>query len=605
MAKRGRSPHNRGRPAGKSKHRRQARPARPPRRGGPADFLADVRQRLASGDPLEFLAYVSTLLASVDPRGRNPFEREGAAGAERATLSELLESLAGVVLPETTALLAALAELGPDELTRARARRALATRPRPPADWLARLGESAVYRAMENTHVLGDGDSALLGARLPGHELTMVIYIDHNLGTVVKDAFPVPSPIGEVAELVRQAADDPDVRSGDISLADARARVAAAVELGAIMFPPVETETWPAARPLTEWLLRLLPEGGTGYVRPTWSKAATKKLANRFFGSPFGGPLDDADHRDLLDQLLWFGTDYGPGDPLRWSPVAVEIVLADWIPRKIVASPEYLSKAPALLRAFIRFCHAERKIRPALTDQTLAAVDEHEREYLRAIGSPRPQGPMALLAAMGMPVGGVPADPIPDNPVPWQDGPFSHDFLGALAEEVGGADALDSLDDTPLPDQEDFGWDGVPADLRDRTGEVLAACDRCCDDLFGAEYRTACRRLLARAAPGLSGMLSNTARPEVIAAAACWVIGKGNQRFGHREGELRIKDLMSYFGLGQSTVSERGYQIMRAAGIQPATVYPALRLRSPDLLVSDRRKRIIELRDRHRAAIDG
>ena len=36
-------------------------------------------------------------------------------------------------------------------------------------------------------------------------------------------------------------------------------------------------------RPLTEWLLRLLPEGGTGYVRPTWSKAAKKKLANRFF----------------------------------------------------------------------------------------------------------------------------------------------------------------------------------------------------------------------------------------------------------------------------------------------------------------------------------
>ena len=80
----------------------------------------------------------------------------------------------------------------------------------------------------------------------------------------------------------------------------------------------------------------------------------------------------------------------------------MEILLADWIPRKIVASPEQLSKAPALLRAFIRFCHAEREIRAALTDDTLAAVDEWEPEYQWVIRSSRPQGPMALLAAMGV-----------------------------------------------------------------------------------------------------------------------------------------------------------------------------------------------------------
>ena len=397
---------------------------------------------------------------------------------------QLLESFAEVVLPETTALLAALAELGPDELTRARARRVLATRPHQLPDWLARLGETSVYRAVESTHVLGDGDSLLLGARLPGHELTAVIYVDHNLGTVVKDAFPAPSLISEVVERMREAADDPDVRFGEISLADARARVAEAIEVGAIMFPPFESETWPASRPLTEWLLRLLPEGGTGYVRPKWSEAAKDKLANRFFGSQFGKPLDDADHRDLLDQFLWFGTGYGPGDPLRWSPVAVEILLADWIPRKIVGRPECLSKAPALLRAFIRFCHAERKIRLALTDETLAAVDEHEPEYQRVIRSPRPQGPMALLAAMG----------VFGDEKPWEDEPsgVSSAFSTRWPRRSAGRTALDSLDDTPLPEEE-FGWDEVPADVRERVGEVLAACDRCCDDLLGAEYRTACR----------------------------------------------------------------------------------------------------------------
>jgi len=591
MAKRGRHPHNRGRQAARDKRRRQARPG-----PGPADLLSAVAQSLASGEPLDFLYYVSNLLTAVDPRGQNPFERERSGGPELPTLPELLESFTEIVLPETTALLAALAELGPDELTRARARRALAARPHPLPDWLARLGEASVYRAAESTHVLGDGDSVLLGARLPGHELTAVIYIDHNLGTIVKDAFAAPGSIGEVIERMREITDDPDVRLGDISLADARVRAAEAIEVGAIMFPPAETETWPGSRPLTEWLLRLLPEGGTGYVRPTWGEPAKRKLAKRFFGSPFGQPLDDADHRDLLDQVLWFGTDYGPGDPLRWSPVAVEILLADWIPRKIVASPGQLSKVPALLRAFIRFCHAERGIRAALTDDTLAAVDEWEPEYQRVIRSPRPQGPMALLAAMG----------VLGDEKPWEDEPFEpgQQFLRTLAEEVGGQEALDSLDDTPLPDEE-FGWDGVPAGVRDRVGEVLAACDRCCDDLFGAEYRTACRRLLARAVPELPALSRKTARPEAIAAAVCWVIGKGNQRFGRTDGDLRVKDLASYFSLSQSGIPERGFQVMRAAGLPAAHAYPDVHLGSPDLLVSTRKKTIIELRDRHLGAISG
>jgi hypothetical protein len=399
MAKRGSGSSRRK--AGHPARKRQGHPART-QRPRAADLLTDARRRLASGDPLEFLTYVSTLLAALDPRAQNPFERARVGQPEHATLSDVVESFAGVVLPETTALLAALAELSPDELTRVRARRALASRLHPLPAWLARLGEASVYRAVESTHVLGDGDNVLLGVRLPGHEVTAVTYIDHNLGTLVKDGFHVPKPISFVIERMREAADDPDVKVGDISLPDARARVTEAVEKGAITFPPFETDTWPASRPLTEWLLRMLPEGGTGYVRPSWTKAAKKKLANRFFGSEFGRPLDDADHRDLLTEFIRFGADYGPGDPLRWSPVAVEILLVDWIPRKIVASPEYLSRAPALLRGFIRFCHAEQEIRSALTDETLAAVDEYEPEYQRIIRSPRPQGPMALLAAMGV-----------------------------------------------------------------------------------------------------------------------------------------------------------------------------------------------------------
>ena len=77
----------------------------------------------------------------------------------------------------------------------------------------------------------------------------------------------------------------------------------------------------------------------------------------------------------------------------------MEILLADWIPRKIVADPAYLSKAPELLRSFIRYCH-DRWIRTALTDETLAAVDQWEPEYQRLIRSSRPQGAAAIAAAV-------------------------------------------------------------------------------------------------------------------------------------------------------------------------------------------------------------
>jgi hypothetical protein len=123
----------------------------------------------------------------------------------------------------------------------------------------------------------------------------------------------------------------------------------------------------------------MLPPGGTGYVRPEWDEAALAELTDRFFASPEAHGLDDEDRRALLESLLWFGTDYGPGDPLRWSPTAVEILLLDWIPRKIIAEPAYLRRAPDLLRAFVAFCHVQRGLRTELTTEALlAALEAYE-----------------------------------------------------------------------------------------------------------------------------------------------------------------------------------------------------------------------------------
>lgn len=546
--------------------------------GEPAepDLMGEIRGRLRSGEPLDLLAELSSLVAAMDPRSRSPFDRR----SDQLSLDQLLVTFVDVDRIETSAVLAGLAELGLDDMQRARARRALISRSHPLPAWLVDLGRTGAYRCVEMVHVLGDGDNVMVGLRLPhSHELTLVIYIDHNMGSLVKDAFVLPEPIADVVGLMKRHA-APDTEWRDLDPADARARITEAVELAAVTFPPLESETWPACRPLVEWAARLLPEGGTGYARPEWDDEARQRLADEFFASPFGARLDDADHRSMLESILWFATDYGPGDPLRWSPVAVEIILADWIPRKILAPEGLLALAPDLLRALIRYAHHQRGIRAGLTDETLAAVDHWEPEYRAAIGT-------------------EPDDLWGQEFDRWNEGDFEDYQWGELIRTAGGEEALAALDDTPLPD-EPFRWEGVPDDIRERVGEILGLIDDHVEKL-GVEHRTACRRLLARAAAGGPNAFRRKARSDIAAATIVWIVGRSNDLFSPSVGAMTAKQLFADFGLAQSSGSQRAATLMKAAGLDTTGGWGPVggyALGAPELLVSARRRRLMAIRDR-------
>jgi len=110
--------------------------------------------------------------------------------------------------------------------------------------------------------------------------LAAVVFIEHNSGSIVKDAFVVAGPLDEIMAIVRAArGSDSDLTDRPLSPADAKVRITEAVERGARTLPPAETETWPACRPLVEWMTSLLPDGGTGYERPEWSDDAVDDLA--------------------------------------------------------------------------------------------------------------------------------------------------------------------------------------------------------------------------------------------------------------------------------------------------------------------------------------
>lgn len=575
----------------KKKQRRHGSAHGPRRTGrGPArarvtepDLLRQVRGLLREDGPMDLLAYVSSMMAALDPGRRDPLAA-GRAAPAGPTLQELARTFIEVPAVETTALLTVLAELVDDAVLAQRIRRELARREDRLPEWL-RLAPLTATRAVELSHVLGDGDSVMVEARTAaGHSLTVMAYIDHNLGTVLKDGFVVPGPLPQLMATVRASGgDDPDVTLRELDLAGARARITEAIAVGALMSPPFESETWPAARPLVEWITRLLPAGGSGYQRPEWSDRARRQLTLAFFRSPFAAGIGE-DDRQLFDSILWFACDYGPGDPLHWSPTAIEILLLDWLPRKIMAEPEFLLRAPDLLRRFVRYAHAERGIRAALTADTLAMVDTLEGEYAAIIRAPRLQGPAALLAAMG------------DWPTPT----YEELLLDALHEEVGDDAALSGLTADPLP-AEELDLRAVAPDVHPAVREVGAVVDRWCDEVLDVEYRTACRRFLADVAAADPATFRGRGRSDTAAAAVAWTVAKANNRLGQHAGAVTAKRLNAFFGVTASP-STRAARMLAALGIDVPTGAFVLRLGTPRYLVSARRAGIVERRDRARAA---
>ncbi len=317
-------------------------------------------------------------------------------------MAELVETFVATSFTETTATLTALRAMVTDEVLAARIGRELAARRHPLPAWLTGLHQARIEPDVWFlTHVLGDGDDYLFGVTLPsGHSLSALVYVDHNLGGVVKDAFVVSERVDDMALKLGSTIDGPDQSLTRTDGAGARAVMERAIDHGSRLYPPLESESWPMSRPLVEWMLRLLPPGGIAAEAKEWSDQEMAGIADAFFASAFGVPFDRDDERSLLESVLWFGTGYATGDPFRWSPVTVAMLLEDWFPRKVVAEPSFLARLPDLLRAYIRYCHDGKGIRAALTEETLAAVDDCEPDYQEAIRSARSPDPAALLAGM-------------------------------------------------------------------------------------------------------------------------------------------------------------------------------------------------------------
>jgi hypothetical protein len=256
-----------------SKHRRKQSGRVTPKGTQPADhrrhrpsrepsLVDDAGRALRQSSPFDLLALASSLIEALADRPAYRWQRRP---KPEMTGPEMFESFVEAGIEQTEALAVAVATLHPDEQLARRLRdritaRGSVIRHRP--SWLDTIDDIEITDVAEMVHILGDGDNIMIGWRWPdGNTATATIYIDHNMGTIVKDAFVVPESFDTLTAAYRRVGlQDQEIRP--IEPAVARAKVIEAIQHGEITIPPLETDSWPVCRPMVEWVLRVLPAGG-------------------------------------------------------------------------------------------------------------------------------------------------------------------------------------------------------------------------------------------------------------------------------------------------------------------------------------------------------
>ena len=336
---------------------------------------------------------------------------------EALFLPGFVDALEALGTPAALATLRALGAVGsPEHARRARAagdRLAAAGLPEPP--WATDLGHArATAAALMSEECFDDGLSVMVeftARGVPAH--TVGIYIDHNMGGLVKDVF-LAGPLSDVrGQLGRHAPSDVGLAIRDLDLAEARARVEAALYVLDHTYDPPVNEDVGRFRALIAERMRLLPEGFrlADQDREVTAEEREELFAD-FLSSPEGRRWGaDEEAEDVVELAIDFGSDYNHGGPLRWSPVVVEIFMTSWLARKVTREPAFFERVPDVLRDWVTYAGRRRGVPAAPVGEALAAVEQCRDEMLDAVRDPDAWGPAKAFAVAALDAGVDLTDP--------------------------------------------------------------------------------------------------------------------------------------------------------------------------------------------------
>jgi hypothetical protein len=391
---------------GGRRHRRGGRTTpkgtRPPSRRGPTDDADDdpldtVRLALREPGPEGLLAFASLVVEISRPEESWPEVLGGPSDDERIDRELFLAALAHDDRKEATALLAALAVLLPEDEEQITASLGGRSFDRLPA-WVGELARPTVTGTWAVRQVHGGVEQVLVGLRWPGgEECCALVVVSHDEGDPAVDGALLPlgldTVLGRIRDGLPETAGD---RLDEVDPGWARATGEAAIGIGAQMVPGYETDTWPEARAAVGWALSLLPDGFELPERPEWTAEQVAEVAAEVLASPEAAELalpeavaivlpglgPDPAHAGVAESLVHYATGWGAGDPLVWSPRALEIVLLDWFPRKHLMDYDWMSTLPDVLRVFVRYGGRVRGLPDEVVEASLSVIEDLEEEYL-------------------------------------------------------------------------------------------------------------------------------------------------------------------------------------------------------------------------------
>jgi hypothetical protein len=360
-----------------------------------AEMLWEIAELAAAAaaefdDALEAELWASTM-ASMWRFGPLP-DPDG--DADRLWGNALVRALEQVGGADALVALRALAAVGADPYaTQARAaadRLGAGGASVPP--WVEGLGRARPVTAlMMRDDVFDDSVSMLIEFARPNADPhTLGVYIDNNIGGIVKDAF-VAGPLSEVRERF------PELRKLD--LAEARVRLERALDvLDHTLGPPVDKDVH-GLRGLMYACAKLLP-GGTGLPDEGEESVPDEResLLGDFLSSPEGRRWrGDEDAECVAVMAIAFGIDYNHGGPLRWSPAVVEIFMTGWLARKVPCEAQYFERVPEVLRDWVAYAGRLRGVPKVALDEAVGAVDLFTEAMLDAVSDPELWGPGKAL----------------------------------------------------------------------------------------------------------------------------------------------------------------------------------------------------------------
>jgi len=164
-------------------------------------------------------------------------------------------------------------------------------------------------------------------------------------------------------------------------------RIHAAIELTDMTFHPPVGVDYARLRALALLRASDLPLADIDVGAPEVSAEERDRLFEEFLASPEAGGIKSGnDEAEIASLAIDFCSDYVDGQPLRWSPVVVELFMADWLPRKVLADRGLFDAVPDALEAWVTYAGRKRGIPGWAIARTAEAIPKWTDAMIEATG---------------------------------------------------------------------------------------------------------------------------------------------------------------------------------------------------------------------------